>query len=83
MEIDRERLAEIARQFGLDLIVLFGSHAKDRARPGSDLDVAVRAMRRPWGDWNWEFEVASPGTIVSPSGSFRLSSRARLTLTKN
>lgn len=30
MEIDRERLAEIAQQFGLDLIVLFGSHAQDR-----------------------------------------------------
>ena len=50
MEIDRERLAEIAQQFGLDLIVLFGSHAKDRARPGSDLDVAVRAIQRPWGE---------------------------------
>lgn len=68
MEIDRERLAEIAHKLGLDLIVLFGSHAKDRARPGSDLDVAVRAIRRPWGDWNWEFEVAN-----ALSGAIRLS----------
>lgn len=58
MQIDRERLAEIAQQFGLDLIVLFGSHAKDRVRPGSDVDIAVRAIQRPWGDWNWECEVA-------------------------
>jgi predicted nucleotidyltransferase len=70
MEIDLERLAGIAQQFGLDLIVLFGSHAKDRARPGSDLDVAVRAIRRPWGDWNWEFEVANAlSGVIRVSGS--------------
>lgn len=57
LEIDRDRLAEIARQFGLDLIVLFGSRAKGRAVAGSDTDIAVRAIKRPWGDWNWEFEV--------------------------
>ncbi len=55
--VDRERLEQIALQFGLDLIVLFGSHAKGRARPGSDVDIAVRAIQRPWGDWKWEFEV--------------------------
>ena len=30
LKTDRERLNEIAQQFGLDLIVLFGSHAKGR-----------------------------------------------------
>jgi len=59
LKIDRERLNEIARQYGLDLIVLFGSHARGRAVPGSDVDIAVRAVKRPWGDWNWEFEVAN------------------------
>ena len=59
MQIDREQLNEIAKQFGLDLIVLFGSHASGRAVPGSDVDIAVRAIKRPWGDWNWEFEVAN------------------------
>ncbi len=58
LQMDRERLNEIAQQFGLDLIVLFGSHARDRAVPGSDVDIAVRAVKRPWDDWNWEFEVA-------------------------
>ncbi len=58
MQIDREQLNEIAKQFGLDLIVLFGSRAKGRTMPGSDVDIAVHAIKRPWGDWNWEFEVA-------------------------
>jgi predicted nucleotidyltransferase len=58
LETDRRRLDEIAQQFGLDLIVLFGSHAKGRMVPGSDVDIAVRAVKRPGGDWNWEFEVA-------------------------
>ena len=57
VQIDSARLNEIAQQFGLDLIVLFGSHAKGRARPGSDVDIAVRAIQRPWDDWKWEFEV--------------------------
>ena len=58
MQIDRKRLTEIAQQFGLDLIVLFGSHAKGRAVSRSDVDIAVRAVKRPWGDWKWDFEVA-------------------------
>ncbi len=57
VKIDPARLKEIAQQWGLDLIVLFGSHAQGRARPGSDVDIAVRAIQRPWGDWKWEFEV--------------------------
>jgi len=57
LQVDRERLKPIAQRFNLDLIVLFGSRAKGRAVSGSDVDVAVRAIQRPWGDWNWEFEV--------------------------
>ena len=59
LKTDREQLNEIAQQFGLDLIVLFGSHVKGRMVLGSDVDIAVRAVKRPWGDWNWEFEVAN------------------------
>jgi predicted nucleotidyltransferase len=70
LQIDRERLNEIAQQFGLDLIVLFGSHAKGRAIPGSDVDIAVRAIKRPWGDWNWEFAVeAALAEAVKAKGS--------------
>jgi len=69
LQIDHERLSEIARQFGLDLIVLFGSHAKGRARPGSDVDLAVRAITRPWGDWQWELAVeAALATAVKTEG---------------
>lgn len=40
----RERLArELAREGDVRLAVLFGSRARGRARPGSDLDLAVRA----------------------------------------
>jgi len=69
--IDRERLEEMARQFGLDLIVLFGSHTKGRVMPGSDVDIAVRAVKRPWGDWNWEFEVeaALSGASTTEGGA--------------
>jgi predicted nucleotidyltransferase len=37
-----EAIAAIAQQEGLDLVVLFGSAAKGRLRPESDVDVAVR-----------------------------------------
>jgi len=40
-------LSQIASAHGLDLVVLFGSRAKGRARPDSDVDVAVRCARGP------------------------------------
>lgn len=36
-----EDLAELAERHGLRLIVAFGSRAKGKAHPGSDLDIAV------------------------------------------
>ena len=38
--------------------------------PGSDIDIAVRAVKRPWGDWNWEFavEAALEKAIKSEGG---------------
>ncbi len=50
VQIDRDRLAQAARENELDLIVLFGSQASERARAGSDVDLAVRCRsgrRRP------------------------------------
>lgn len=38
---DAEQLSDIARRFRIDLIVLFGSRAKNRARPDSDVDIGV------------------------------------------
>ena len=54
---DREKLAEIAQKYGLDLIVIFGSQVQGRAVPGSDVDVAVRFVRRDWGDVNRELDL--------------------------
>lgn len=41
INFDRERLALAAQQLGLRLVVLYGSYAKRRAQPESDLDIAV------------------------------------------
>jgi predicted nucleotidyltransferase len=45
-QVDAKKLQRIARQYYLDLIVLFGSQAKGQAQSGSDLDVAVRWTKR-------------------------------------
>ncbi len=42
---DEAKLKKVARRYNLDLIVLFGSHAKGRAR------------RRRWGDADWELDL--------------------------
>lgn len=49
---DAARLKRVARRYALDLVVLFGSHAKGRPRAGSDVDVAVRV--RPGRRWTEE-----------------------------
>ncbi len=42
ISVDEKLLKRVARKYGLDLVVLFGSHASGRARAGSDVDIAVR-----------------------------------------
>lgn len=54
--VDRERLSEIARRYNLDLIV-FGSQTRGRAVTGSDIDVAVRFVRREWGNVDLELDL--------------------------
>ena len=45
----RAALAEVCRELPVRLVVLFGSQADGRARPDSDVDVAVQlADRRDW-----------------------------------
>jgi predicted nucleotidyltransferase len=56
---DAKKLRKVARLYDLDLIVLFGSRAGGRAGKASDIDVAVRARRRRWGDANWELSLVS------------------------
>jgi uncharacterized protein len=37
----RENLAEIAEKYDLDFLILFGSFARGKARPNSDIDIGV------------------------------------------
>lgn len=61
-EVDAERLHRVAEKYGLDIVVVFGSRAKGRAVPGSDIDVAVRFVKRDWG--NVEVEMDLIGELV-------------------
>jgi len=49
-EVDSPKLTEIACRYELDLVLVFGSQTQGQARPGSDIDVAVRWVRRDWED---------------------------------
>jgi predicted nucleotidyltransferase len=70
--IDRTRLAEVARRFKLDLIVLFGSHARGDARPDSDVDIAVRTrFGTRSGDPEWLAGVRA-GLSQAIPGQLRL-----------
>ncbi|MHC1743892.1 MAG: nucleotidyltransferase family protein [Syntrophobacteraceae bacterium] len=42
---DLSTLGEYCREAGIELIVLFGSHARGQAGPGSDVDLAVQPAR--------------------------------------
>ncbi len=39
--MDVQQLQALARQYQLELVILFGSRAKGTSRPGSDTDIAV------------------------------------------
>jgi predicted nucleotidyltransferase len=49
-EVNSQKLAEIAQRYDLDLVIVFGSQARGQAHPGSDIDVAVRWIKRDWED---------------------------------
>jgi predicted nucleotidyltransferase len=66
VEVDREKVERLSQCYGLDLVVVFGSQASGRARPGSDVDVAVRMVRRDWD--NPEGELDLVGDLVSAFG---------------
>ncbi|MBI3764072.1 MAG: nucleotidyltransferase domain-containing protein [Chloroflexi bacterium] len=60
-------MKQVARKYGLDLIVLFGSQAKGRARHNSDVDLAVRfrpGLARPG---TRKLEIASQFDALFPS----------------
>ncbi len=61
-KVNSPKLIEIARRYDLDLVIVFGSQTQGQARPGSDIDVAVRWIRRDWEDL--ERELALIGELT-------------------
>ena len=43
---DQAKLKTLARRYGIELAILFGSRARGEAHSGSDLDVGVLFARR-------------------------------------
>lgn len=68
VHVKQREVSRIALQYGLDLVVLFGSRAEGRAGPGSDIDLAVRKTgSRSLDDWEDETDddLALIGELVS------------------
>ena len=42
VKIDEKKLEEICRKYKVDFLGIFGSAARGKMRPGSDVDVLVR-----------------------------------------
>lgn len=40
-KIQKQKIAQVAKKYGLDLVLLFGSRANGKARQNSDLDIAI------------------------------------------
>jgi len=67
--MDPQRLGEIARRHGLELIVQFGSSVTGLMHPGSDVDVAVLYRQLPdsyaeLGDLQADLQALVPGRKV-------------------
>jgi predicted nucleotidyltransferase len=58
--MDGQRLSAVSAQFGLRLVLLFGSAARGQARPDSDCDIAVAGCPP---DRFWDLSVALQATI--------------------
>jgi predicted nucleotidyltransferase len=56
MKVESIRLNQLAQKFGLDLIILFGSHARGQTHRESDVDVAVHTISKDH-DWQWEINL--------------------------
>lgn len=44
--MDKKKIEEIAKKYQLKLVVLYGSQATGKARPNSDIDIAILGERR-------------------------------------
>jgi len=72
LRIDAGLLEAVARRHDLLLVVLFGSHAKGRELPRSDVDLAVLARRRRWDDLSWELDLEAALCAAIPDRNLDL-----------
>ncbi|MBM4394621.1 MAG: hypothetical protein FJ087_02895 [Deltaproteobacteria bacterium] len=69
-------LADVAREFGLRLVVRFGSTATHRAGPSSDQDIAVLASSAPDLDRETALVVALGEALGGPDVDLTVLNRA-------
>ncbi len=56
--LQQDFIDELVQKYDLDLLILFGSRAKDRAREDSDIDVAYLS-KKPLSDEQWDEMMCS------------------------
>jgi len=66
VEWDQKRLKQVARKYGLDLVVAFGSQVSGRVHAASDVDVAVRFRPGRARPGSLQLEVAGQLDSVFP-----------------
>lgn len=52
ISVDLDRIRWIAEEFGLKMVILFGSHVSGQASPKSDVDLAVMPVNKTY-DLKW------------------------------
>ena len=55
---DEQTLRQVCGHYGIEIIFLFGSHAKDRATAKSDFDIGVYLCNRISSSEEWELQCA-------------------------
>lgn len=55
---DEKTLRQVCGPYGIEIIFLFGSHAKDRATTKSDFDIGVYLSSRISSSKEWELQCA-------------------------
>jgi predicted nucleotidyltransferase len=72
LHVEAAVLEAVALRYDLLLVVLFGSHAKGRELPRSDVDLAVLARRRAWDDLSWELDLEADLCSAMPDRNLDL-----------
>lgn len=71
LAVDREALAGLCRQVGLDLLLLYGSQASGQVHPESDVDLGYVRRSKPLGRDEW-LELLERARPYVPAGEIDL-----------